>query len=305
MKLKKVLSVFLALTMIFSLNIMSATQPTLQKLFKDVFSVNAAAIVDAIMKYAPEGTQDLALRASVTASSAYISADGKWHLDRINDGEFTFNGVEAGFSTATDEVSYNDSMTQEQKDAAVAESKNKEFTMTFDLEGFYNVSRVAMFQFGAFPDTFEIQVSEDGEIYKTVSSQSGYAGYRNEALVLDFETEKVRFVRLHVTKRGNLDGNHIHFVQLNEIGIYGTPVEPTNTDLDIDSYAPGYCINLAPTSKVTAPGSYESGDGVWSVANINDGGATRNDGFTILANNATNIDFSIGNIAVLHALKAW
>ncbi len=297
MKLKKVLSVFLALTFIFSLNVMSATQPTLQKIFKDIFSVGASAIEDAIMKYAPAGTEDLALKASVTASSCYYSADGKWHLDRINDGEFRFNGVDAGFSTSTTEVAYNDNMTEEQKQAAVNESKNKEFTMTFDLEGFYNISRIAMFKFGAFPDTFELQVSVDGEEYKTVASESGYAGYNKEALVFNFETERVRFVRLYVTKRGNLDGNNIHFVQLNEIGIYGTPAAPTNTDLDINSYAPEHCINLAPESTITAPGSYESGDGLWGVENLNDGDASRNGGFTIFANNASNIDFNLGSIA--------
>ena len=72
MKLKKVLSVFLALTFIFSLNIMSATQPVLQKIFKDIFSVNAAAVEDLILQYAPEGTTDIALKANVTASSTII-----------------------------------------------------------------------------------------------------------------------------------------------------------------------------------------------------------------------------------------
>lgn len=297
MKLKKVLSVFLALTFIFSLNIMSATQPTLQKLFKDIFSVSAFAIDDAIMKYAPEGTDDIALKASVTASSCYTSAEGKWHLDRINDGEFFFNGQEAGFSTATDEVAYNNNMTQEQKDAAVEESKNKVFTMTFDLEGFYDISRVALFKHGAFPDTFEIQVSEDGETYKTVVTKSGYTGFNQEALAIDCTANHVRFVRLYVTKRGSLDGNHIHFVQFKEIAIYGVTAAPTYSELEIDSYAPEHCINLAPESTVTAPGSYESGDGKWSVNNINDKNTARNGGFTIFANNASNIDFSLGNIA--------
>ena len=297
MKLKKVLSVFLALTFIFSLNIMSATQPVLQKIFKDIFSVNAAAVEDLILQYAPEGTTDIALKANVTASSTYNSAEGKWHLDRINDGAFTFNGIKAGFSTATNEVTYNDSMTQEEKDAAVAESKMKEFTMTFDLEGFYEISRVVLFKFGAFPDTFEIQVSEDGKTYKTVASESGHAGYWKEAFTLDFATVKARFVRLYVTKRGNLDGNNIHFVQFNEIGIYGVTVPATNTDLDINSYAPENCINLAPGSKVTAPGSYESGDGNWSVNNLNDEVAERNGGFTIFADNDSTIDFNIGSIS--------
>ena len=73
---------------------MSATQPVLQKIFKDIFSVNAAAVEDLILQYAPEGTTDIALKANVTASSTYNSAEGKWHLDRINDGAFTFNGIE-------------------------------------------------------------------------------------------------------------------------------------------------------------------------------------------------------------------
>ena len=297
MKMKKAIAVVLTLTMMMSFSFLSLSQPTLQKMFEGIFSVNAAALEDAIMKYAPEGTEDLALKASVIASSSYTSANGQWHLDRINDGSFTFDGGPAGFSTATDEVAYNNNMTQEEKDAAVATSKVKEFIMTFDLEGFYNVSRVALFTYGAFPDTFEIQVSEDGETYKTVASESEREGYSKEALSLDFATIKARFVRLYVTKRGRLDGNNIHFVQFNEIGIYGTPAAPTNTGLEINSYAPEHCINLAPESTVTAPGSYESGDGKWGVANINNEDTSRNSGFTIFKNNASNIDFSLGNIA--------
>ena len=297
MKMRKTIAVVLTFTMMLSFSFLSLSQPTLQRIFKDIFSVNAAALEDTIMKYAPEGTDDLALKASVTASSTYNSAEGKWHLDRINDGEFKFNGIDAGFSTATDEVAYNNNMTQEEKAAAQAESKVKEFTMTFDLEGFYDIGRVVMFKFGAFPDTFEIQVSEDGELYETVATRSGYAGFNQEALTIDFATIRARFVRLYVTKRGNLDGNNIHFVQLNEIGIYGIPAAPTNSDLDIDSYAPEHCINLAPESIVTAPGSYESGDGLWSVANINNEDTSRHDGFTILENGASNIDFSLGSIA--------
>ena len=172
--IKKAISLLLIFTVIFSINIVSMSYPEIKSIFDDwlITRSYAAGVDDFIEGFAPAGTQDLAVKAAVTASSTYNSAEGRWHLDRINDGTFTFNNETAGFSTATNEVAYNDSMTQEEKDAAVAESKTKEFTMDFDLEGYYNISRVVLFRHGAFPDTFEIQVSVDGELYTTVSSES-------------------------------------------------------------------------------------------------------------------------------------
>lgn len=303
MKIKRVISAFLALTFIFSLNVISASQPAIQKIFSNLFSVNAQAIDDVISKYAPDGTRDLAIDASVTASSSYTSGTGQWELARINDGTLVYNGGEngyngnAGFTSSPEEIYYHpDNMTEEEKAAAVAESKTTPLWIVFDLEGFYDISRVTLFRHGAFPDTFEIQVSDDGESYTTVVSESGYAGYEQEALSMDFSA-RARFVRLYVTVRGDLDGNYIHLVQFGEIGIYGTEVAASNSGLEINSYAPENCINLAIDSIVSATESYEEGE-KWGVHNINDGDTQRNGGYTSEPVNRTmHIDFNLCNVA--------
>lgn len=233
-KVKKALSVLLVITCIFSFNIVSMAYPELKSVLSGLFSAEASAIDELIMQYAPEGTQDFALKAVVSATSSYSSADGKWHLDRINDGSFTFNGSKAGFSTDTNETTNKE------------ESKTKPLTITFDLEGYYDISRVALFTHGAFPDEFEIRTSMDGkeDTYTTIKNETGRAGFSDVALPVDFTATRARFVQIHVTQRGNLDGNDIYLVQFGEIAIYGKTVAATNTDLDIYSYAPEHCINL-------------------------------------------------------------
>lgn len=306
MKFKRGLSVILVLSFVFSMNIMSATQPTLKKIFADVFTVSASAVDDVITKYAPSGTRDLAVDATVTASSSYTSGTGQWDLARINDGSLVYNGGEfgyngnAGFTSSPDEIYYHpDNMTQEEKDAAVAESKIKPLTIDFDLEGFYDVSCVALFRHGAFPDSFEIKTSSDGVNYTTVATKSGYAGFSQEALAVDCTPSTARYVRVYVTVRGNLDGNYIHLVQLGEIAVFGTPTAPTNSGIEINTYAPENCINLAIDSKVTASESYEEGE-KWGVHNINDGDTQRQGGYTSEpVNRPMQIDFDLGNVAEL------
>lgn len=306
MKIKRGLSLFLAITFVLSLNIMSAVQPTLSGIFEDIFSVRASAADDVITKYAPSGTRDLAVDATVTASSSYTSGTGQWDLARINDGSLVYNGGEfgyngnAGFTSSPDEIYYHpDNMTQAEKDAAVAESKTKPLTIDFDLEGFYNVSNVTLFRHGSFPDSFEIKTSQDGVNYTTVASKSGYAGYIQEALAVDCTPSTARYVRVYITVRGELEGNYIHLVQLGEIAVFGKEAAPTNSGLEINTYAPENCINLAIDSKVTATESYEEGE-KWGVHNINDGDTKRQGGYTSEAvNRPMQIDFNLGNVAEL------
>lgn len=309
MKMRKAVAVVLTLSMMLSFSFLSLSQPTLQKLFMDLFSLRAYAIDEVVTKYAPDGMRDVAVDAAVTASSSYTSGTGQWELARINDGTMSYNGGEfgyngnAGFTSSPDEVYYHPTnMTQAEKDAAVAESKTKPLWIAFDLEGFYDVSRVTLFRHGAFPDTFEIQVSDDGVSYRTVATKSGYAGYTQEALSIDFSTVRTRYIRVYVTVRGNLDGNYIHLVQLGEIAVYGKEVAATDNGLQIDTYAPENCINLAIDSKVTATESYEEGE-KWGVHNINDGDTQRNGGYSSEpVNRAMNIDFKLGNVAELKRL---
>ena len=309
MKMKRAIAVVLTLTMMFSMSFLSVSHPALTGIFSDLFSVKSYAVDEVVSKYAPDGTRDVAVDASVTASSSYTSGNGQWELARINDGSLYYNGGEngyngkAGFTSHPDEVAYHPTnMTQAQKDAAVAESKTKPLWVAFDLEGYYDVSRVTLFRHGSFPDTFEIQISEDGETYRTVATKSGYAGYSQEALSIDFATVRTRYIRLYVTVRGNLEGNYIHLVQLGEVAVFGKEVAATNSGLEINTYAPENCINLAIESTVTATESYEEGE-KWGVHNINDGDTQRNGGYTSEAvNRPMHIDFDLGNVAEVKRL---
>lgn len=309
MKMKKAISVLLTVSMMLSFSFLSLSHPFLQGFFTDMFALKAYAADEVVTKYAPEGTRDVAVDAAVTASSSYTSGNGQWELARINDGSLVYSGGEfgyngnAGFTSSPDEIYYHpDNMTQEEKDAAVAESKTKPLWVAFDLEGFYDVSRVTLFRHGAFPDTFEIQVSDDGESYRTVATKSGYAGYTQEALSIDFTEVRTRYIRVYVTVRGDLEGNYIHLVQLGEIAVYGKEVAATNVGLEIDTYAPENCINLAIDSKVTATESYEEGE-KWGVHNINDGDTQRNGGYSSEpVDRSMSFDFKLGNTAELKRL---
>ena len=92
--IKKVISLLLIFTIIFSVNIVSMSYPEIKSIFDEwlLTRTYAAGVDDFIEGFAPAGTQDLAVKANVTASSTYNSAEGRWHLDRINDGTFTYNG---------------------------------------------------------------------------------------------------------------------------------------------------------------------------------------------------------------------
>lgn len=141
------------------------------------------------------------------------------------------------------------------------------------------------------------------DTYRTIKNETGHAGFSGVALPVDFTATRARFVQIHVTQRGNLDGNDIYLVQFGEIAIYGKTVAATNTDLNIYSYAPEHCINLAPESKVTVNGSNSAG--ISDVSKINDGDTARSSGgFTSSAQNGENfkIDFNIGNISHIKKL---
>ncbi len=309
MKLKKIVSVLLALTMIFGMNIISFSQPILREIFSNTLFANALDMDDLISKYMPEGTRDLALDAATTASTYHTSSNGQWDLERVNDGTMTYaspdglyNGP-AGYTSSTDEVKFDSSLTDEEKEVQKQATQNLEWWMVFDLEGFYNIERVAMFRYGAFPNDFTIQVSDDGVNYTTVKSLAGQANYSvvGEAGVYDF-TAKARFVKIHVTKRGDLQGNPMYLVQFGEIAIFGTEVAATDVATEINSYAPANCINLAPESVVTSNDVETHGQ--WALENINDGNPATGSGYTSAPNNTypLHIDYDLGKIAEVKRL---
>lgn len=222
--MKKIISVIICIAMILQMSV-----------------VFASAISSNIMKYAPIGTRDLAIDATVRASSAYEAPNGQWSIKNINDGKL--QNETGGFSTDT------------------AESVPDEYTpawLLFDLEGYYDIKKVVLFSYGAFPDTYRIEVSADGVEYKTVASDSGQAGNNKNKEYSVSDSEYIRFVRLYVSKRGNFDGNPKRFVQLSEIAIFGTECNATDSGSDVNSYTPANCVNLALESKVSSNDSIEN-----------------------------------------------
>ncbi len=86
--LKRFISLLLALTLVFGFEVVSAMESEIVKLpnaLSGLFSLEAAALEASIASHAPSGTFDVALDASVTASSSYESGVS-WGVDFINNG---------------------------------------------------------------------------------------------------------------------------------------------------------------------------------------------------------------------------
>ena len=211
------------------------------------------AFNSAINSYAPEGTRNLALDASASSSSPYEGSAGWWSVSNINDG-FLQNET-GGFTTS------------------VSEDVPDEYTpawILFDLEGYYYIKRTVLFPYGAYPDSYRIEVSEDGREFTQVASDSGLI--RNRSIKsYDFESGRARYVRLYITKRGDFDGNAIRLVQLAEIAIFGKECSPSDDESDLTTFSPENCINLAPESKVSCADSIESENGSISLNHLTNG----------------------------------
>lgn len=213
----------------------------------------AFAVSDSIMSYCPDGARLLSVDGTAFSSSPYEGSAGWWSVSNINDGKL--QNETGGFTTS------------------VSEDVPDEYTpawILIDLEGYYYINRTVIFPYGAYPDSYRIEVSADGESFTQVASDSGLTKNRT-VKSYDFSSPRARYLRLYITKRGDFDGNSIRLVQLAELAVFGTPCTPTNNDSDITTYSPENCINIAPLSKVTCDDSIESENGRISLAHLTNG----------------------------------
>ena len=144
-----------------------------------VSSVNFAfAVSDSILSYQPEGTRLISVDGKASSSSPYEGSAGWWSVSKINDGHLQETG---GFTTS------------------VSEDVPDEYTpawILIDLEGYFYIKRTVLFPYGAYPDSYRIEVSADGENFTQVASDSGLTKNRT-VKSYDFSSPRARFLRLH------------------------------------------------------------------------------------------------------------
>ncbi len=161
---------------------------------------------DPVRQYQPEGTEDLAGAALVTASSSYEKPDETWST------AFAVNGVSGaadGWSTDPYER-----VGDPEADA----------TLALDLRCSSDLSRVVVFpREKDFPRNYRIEVSPDATTWTSVGESTDNPGNTSEPQVFDLAAgTDARYVRLHVDTRNGPDGNDGYLVQLSEIAVFGT-----------------------------------------------------------------------------------
>lgn len=198
--------------------------------------------------------QNLALNANISASGS-VGADG-FYISYVHDGKrFSSNDLQGWDSTP---------------------SKDQNAWLLADLGGKAEINRVDLYPAGQnsrfgelFPSDFSIDVSEDGENWKSVVVK---AGFDKPADVPSFTFEKTsaRYVRLNITGMHKYGGQYR--AQISEIEIYdddGSVPAPKNEPDDgkVD-FKPS--ANLALGADVICSSSYEEAP-YWTKKGINDG----------------------------------
>ena len=238
----------------------------------------AVAAADASLSdYAPAGTTNLAVGATLTVSNGTHNAMGQensyempsehWSKDFVHDG--VLDGQ--GFST---------NPYDSEPDASV------QVVLTFDLGRRCSVSKFGVFaRAGAiFPTDYQIETSLDGEMWSVAAEQTGAPKDPAEPYFYELDSAvEARYVRLNVTKRYAQDsiggaGNDGKLVQLQEFAIWGTVVQesggdekPTGTKDDIASWALDGTANIALNKKVSVSSDFKEGLGCWESVQLTDG----------------------------------
>ncbi|MBQ2732526.1 MAG: discoidin domain-containing protein, partial [Clostridia bacterium] len=156
---------------------------------------------------------NLALRRTAYASSTLDS--GAWHLNKLTDGDkYNLRGSEvcgwtSNFLTATPHEEW----------------------FGIDLGAVYEVNCIQVMPAGAakgamcyaFPKSFVLYVSEDGERWTAVCREEDYPMPKTEMQVFDFDTVKARYVRFLATElRTKPSDSNKHRMQIAEIEVYNT-----------------------------------------------------------------------------------
>ncbi len=108
-----------------------------------------------------------------------------------------------------------------------------------DLGELCRIRRVALFPCDSpygnnFPQDFRIEVSDDGDTWRTVKTVTGAASPATEPYIIDFDSYVLgRYVRLYVTRRtSEVNGNNGPMVQLAEMAVFGLTGAPDPVDKD-------------------------------------------------------------------------
>ncbi len=109
----------------------------------------------------------------------------------------------------------------------------KPVTVTLQLASASEVSGVSLFPHGQFPADYEVQVSADGQNFKTVASDKDVPFNNTEVKTYTFSADKVTHVRLHITERNPATGPDGALVQLGEIAVWGK----TQASMKLDRFA--------------------------------------------------------------------
>lgn len=155
--------------------------------------------------YAPQGTTNVALAATVTSSSSYEMANETWAMALLKNG---VAGTADGWSTNPyDRV---------QDPATPA-------WIRYDFGASHHIGRVVVFpREKSFPADYRLEVSSDGASYRTVYTSTGNAASRTAPEVVDLTDVTGRYLRLYATLRNGVPTGDGYLVQLSELAAFGT-----------------------------------------------------------------------------------
>ena len=137
-----------------------------------------------------------------------------WNINYINDGSATLfvNTVEPlGWyaSSATPDV---------------------ESTVTIDLQGQYDVTRVNLLAMGfnnaAFPNTYRVLASADGVNWQDIGGEEGIAANFFDKIATYATDVTARYIRIYITKFNPVD---VYYAGVGEVEVFGTLKEEDNT----------------------------------------------------------------------------
>ncbi len=104
-------------------------------------------------------------------------------------------------------------------------SRDVNVTIDFDLGDTYVLSSAALYPRGQdgrfFPEDYQVQVSEDGTVWKDVVTVTGDTGTAIEGRLHEFEEVKASHVRLLVTKAFATKASKGYVISLSELEVFG------------------------------------------------------------------------------------
>ncbi len=203
----------------------------------------------AIGDYYPEGADNLARGATLTAESSLENSSWGWGLQYLKD---EFIDPSKGWTSYSL--------------PKVTDPAQPTWVM-LDLKSVADVQQLVVFPHTkSFPKDYRLQTSLDGTSWTDVVTSTGNPDAPTAPQVFALETPaSARFVRLWVDERNtvNSDGSYGYLVQLAELAVFGTP-------WTFEDYAPEGTVNLARDGVVSYSSSYERPGETWASAFAHD-----------------------------------